>query len=187
MEARPADTFIEEFEPFCKWERKDDRDVLEIHLREFKKEQLKVQISNLRILKISGERPLDGSKKSRFYKEVQVPKDFDSTAIRAKFVNGYLYIVMPKKTSLSEKREEAESLHEDQTKEQPQNGSGQKSRKQETSAPVESAETTPAVSERAVWPTLLTLGEVVVSLAALVGLIAYVVYMYRFMVPQGDE
>ncbi|CAI9780294.1 unnamed protein product [Fraxinus pennsylvanica] len=216
MEAKPADTFIEEFEPLCKWQRKEDQDILEVHLKEFKKEQLRVQISNLGILKISGERPLGGSKKSRFYKEVPIPKDFDSNAIRAKFVNGCLCIAMPKKIPIPDKNEKTEpphedqtkkqpqnesdqnsseqetSTHEDQTQKQPQNGSDQNSSKQETSAGAKSVETTPAVSgsqprKSAVCPRLRTFGKVVVTLAALAALIAYVVYMYRSMVPQDDE
>ncbi|KAL1541471.1 hypothetical protein AAHA92_25685 [Salvia divinorum] len=99
MAAKPVDHEIvyEEFEPFCKWQRKEDRDVLEIHLQGFKKEQLKVQISNHGVLKISGERPIDGSKHMKFYKEVAAPNTkYDTHAIHAKFVNNNLIITMPK-------------------------------------------------------------------------------------------
>ncbi|KAK6152211.1 hypothetical protein DH2020_014846 [Rehmannia glutinosa] len=98
--AHEAATVYEEFEPLCKWQRKEDKDILEIHLQEFKKEQLKVQISNHGVLKISGERPLDGLlTKTKFHKEIPVPTNkYDNQSIHAKFVNGYLYITMPKHT-----------------------------------------------------------------------------------------
>ncbi|CAI9766635.1 unnamed protein product [Fraxinus pennsylvanica] len=176
-----AKTLIEEFDPLCKWQRKEDRDILEIHLQEFKKEQLKAQISNSRILKISGEHPLDALRKSRFYKEVPIPRNIDENAISAKFVNGCLYIAMPKKLLISEKNEAAESTHEDQTKKQIQNGID--SSKLETFEDAKSAEDTPEVSEF----RLQTLGEVVVTLATLAALIAYVVYMQRSMVPEIVE
>ncbi|KAK4432654.1 hypothetical protein Salat_1027600 [Sesamum alatum] len=100
MEGKANDAAAyEEFEPFCKWQRKEDHDLLEIHLQEFKREQLKVQISNYGILKISGERTTssDASKKTRFYKEAAVPSSkYDTPAIRARFVNGCLYITLPK-------------------------------------------------------------------------------------------
>ncbi|KAL2553896.1 hypothetical protein Fot_07704 [Forsythia ovata] len=195
MEAKPTPTLVvEEFEPFCKWQRKEDRDILEIHIQEFKKEQLKVQISNLGFLKISGERPLDDSRKCRFYKEVPIPKNCDSNGIRAKFLNGCLYIVMPKTFTTSEKTEAAESTREDQAKKQPQNGSDKdldSNGKQETSADAKPAENTPTVSEfqpqkRAVR-RLRTFGKVVVTLAALAALIAYIVYMYRSMTSEVVE
>ncbi|KAI3447355.1 hypothetical protein Pfo_004020 [Paulownia fortunei] len=101
-EANQAETAYEEFEPLCKWHRNEDRDILEVHLQEFKKEQLKVQISNHGILKISGERPLGASTTStKFYKEVPVPSyKYDAQAIHAKFVNGCLCITMPKRKTL---------------------------------------------------------------------------------------
>ncbi|GFP89886.1 hypothetical protein PHJA_001132400 [Phtheirospermum japonicum] len=87
----------EEFEPFCKWQRKEDRDILEINLPDFKKDQLRVQISNQGILKVSGERGIENSsRKSKFHKEIIVPSNtHDTQAIQAKFVAGWLYITMP--------------------------------------------------------------------------------------------
>ncbi|GER44805.1 small heat-shock protein [Striga asiatica] len=87
----------EEFEPLCHWQRDEDKDILEIHLQGFKKEQLRVQISSLGVLKISGEGPAGTSLKSRFHKEVIAPTDtYDTQSIQATFINGVLYITMPK-------------------------------------------------------------------------------------------
>lgn len=93
--AASAPSYVE-FEPFCEWQREESRDALVIHLPEFKKEQLRVQINNRGILKISGERYVDSMKKSKFYKEVEVPKYCDTNGIQAKFASSRLYVIMPK-------------------------------------------------------------------------------------------
>ncbi|KAL3535974.1 hypothetical protein ACH5RR_004435 [Cinchona calisaya] len=90
----------EEFEPFCKWQREEACDTLVVHLPEFKKEQLRVHINNRGILKVSGERRLDATKTSKFYKEVVVPRNCDANGIQAKFANNHLYIIMPKKINV---------------------------------------------------------------------------------------
>ncbi|PIN02481.1 hypothetical protein CDL12_25004 [Handroanthus impetiginosus] len=91
----------EEFEPYCKWDHNEDRDTIEIHLKEFKKDQLKVQISNWAILKIFGERQSNASMKSKFYKEIPVPSNvYDKHAIQAKFTSGCLSITLPKQKTL---------------------------------------------------------------------------------------
>ncbi|KAI3677071.1 hypothetical protein L1987_86690 [Smallanthus sonchifolius] len=87
----------EEFEPLCTWQREDGHDILVIHLPEFKKEQLRIQISNSGILKITGENVTEGKKRSHFLKEVKVTKDYDSSNIHAKFSQGRLRITLPKK------------------------------------------------------------------------------------------
>ncbi|PSS01667.1 Protein RESTRICTED TEV MOVEMENT like [Actinidia chinensis var. chinensis] len=98
----------EDFEPFCNWIHDEKYETLVLHLPAFKKEQLKVKIINLRTLKIFGERPLDATKRSRFYKETAIPKDCNVKEIHAKFVGGLLHIVMPKKVSLAPQQEQPE-------------------------------------------------------------------------------
>lgn len=66
----------------------------------FVKEQLRVQLHNNGVLKISGERPIQGNKWTRFRKDFLVPDHCDRTQIRAKFETRALYITMPK-TSLT--------------------------------------------------------------------------------------
>ncbi|KAH7853945.1 hypothetical protein Vadar_008377 [Vaccinium darrowii] len=87
----------EDFEPFCNWLRDNECETLVVHLPAFKKEQLNVQIHCSTTVKISGERLVDATKKSRFYKEITIPKVCDSKEIHAKFSGGLLHIVMPKK------------------------------------------------------------------------------------------
>ncbi|CAK9135018.1 unnamed protein product [Ilex paraguariensis] len=88
----------DEFEPFSRWHREEKSDTLEVHVPEFKKEELRVQLTSPGMIKISGERQVDATKRSRFYKEVRVPKDCNANGIHAKFISGRLHVIMPKKT-----------------------------------------------------------------------------------------
>lgn len=63
----------------------------------FKKDQLKVHINNRRIIRISGECPVDKTRWKRFTKEIKVPKKCNTDAIQAKFDGSLLHIIMPKK------------------------------------------------------------------------------------------
>ncbi|GMN54046.1 hypothetical protein TIFTF001_023178 [Ficus carica] len=85
----------EDFEPFCQWQRGQERDVLEVHLQGFKIEHLRVQLNNYGILTISGEQALQDSRISRFRKEIKVAKEYSADQIRAKFSSGILYIILP--------------------------------------------------------------------------------------------
>ncbi|KAF2306906.1 hypothetical protein GH714_022450 [Hevea brasiliensis] len=92
----------EDFEPYSKWQREQERDMLEVHLNGFKKDQLKIQLSNLGVMIITGERPLEGSKRSRFRKEFRLSSmDYKTDEIRAKMCGDILSIFLPKKTVLS--------------------------------------------------------------------------------------
>ncbi|WCJ43590.1 HSP20-like chaperones superfamily protein [Euphorbia peplus] len=88
----------EDFEPFCKWQKDQGHDTLEVHLQGFRKDQMKIQLSNIGVMVISGQRPLDDYKSvwSRFRKELKLSKDYKSNEIHAKLSGGVLYIVMPK-------------------------------------------------------------------------------------------
>lgn len=99
----PSNVSYEEFEPFCKWKKLEDSDVLEVHLPDFKKEELRVRIKNNSILTVSGEHPTakDG-KKMHFNREIKLPKDIYPDQIRAKFGGSILSITMPKKASSPE-------------------------------------------------------------------------------------
>ncbi|KAL2334365.1 hypothetical protein Fmac_015578 [Flemingia macrophylla] len=95
-----SNRLYEDFEPYCKWLTKEGQAVLEVNLKGFKKEELRVQTENWGILTIDGERLEDASnnKWSRFHKEIRISKGCDKKAIRAKFSHGVLYIAMPKET-----------------------------------------------------------------------------------------
>ncbi|XP_010470338.1 PREDICTED: uncharacterized protein LOC104750264 [Camelina sativa] len=89
--------FYDEIEPFCRWKRTEDIDILELHLPSgLKKEHLKIQINNSGILTITGGCPVDQNKSIRFRKETKVAKNCRRNEIRAKFSKGVLYVTMPK-------------------------------------------------------------------------------------------
>ncbi|KAK6944179.1 Alpha crystallin/Hsp20 domain [Dillenia turbinata] len=90
-----------DFEPYCRWEREDERETLVMHLPEFRKENLKVVINNAGLLRITGQRHVAEGRWSRFKKEIEVPKHCKEDEIKAKFMGDFLYITMPKKVTLS--------------------------------------------------------------------------------------
>ncbi|KAL8036499.1 hypothetical protein ABFX02_12G162600 [Erythranthe guttata] len=190
MEGKKADQY-EEFEPLCKWQRNEDREILEIHLQEFKKEQLKVQISNYGVLKISGERPLEASKRTKFYKEIPLPSyKYDTNAINAKFLNGCLYITIPKLKNFAPEKPESSKI--DQTL-KPESASNQSAG---DVPPCSEERGNAALTEcemrfRERRPSGLRLAKVAVSLAATAAavavLVAYVVYMYKSTVDEFDD
>lgn len=62
----------------------------------FRKEQLRVQLTSTRTLRISGERPLGDQKYGRFQKEFSVPSNVEATEINAQFEQGKLRVRLPK-------------------------------------------------------------------------------------------
>ncbi|EPS59628.1 hypothetical protein M569_15177, partial [Genlisea aurea] len=81
------------FEPDCRWEDKEDADIIKLRLPEFKREHLKVEIVRDGLLKISGAR-LDLSRTIIFSKEIRLPSI--SSGINARLVNGWLHVIIPK-------------------------------------------------------------------------------------------
>ncbi|KAL8125525.1 hypothetical protein AgCh_012988 [Apium graveolens] len=180
MDSKLAATY-EEFEPLCKWQREEGRDTLVLHLQEFKKEKLKVQISNQGVLKISGERPLSASKRSRFYKEVKVGKECNANEIRAKFVNGLLYVVMPKIIASVPGKEEAPLVPQQvETNKQPDSETIQDVKATKVHEPAE--ENTPSPQQESYVPTpsysnMGTKIALVITLASAIGV--YIYYRYK--------
>ncbi|XP_061338202.1 inactive protein RESTRICTED TEV MOVEMENT 2-like [Gastrolobium bilobum] len=91
-----ADRVYEDFEPSFNWDHDEGSATLIVMLPGFRKEQLKVQISSTRILKVSGERKINENKWRRFLKELPVPPNSDTSGISAKFDDGKLYVRIPK-------------------------------------------------------------------------------------------
>ncbi|EEF46516.1 inactive protein RESTRICTED TEV MOVEMENT 2 [Ricinus communis] len=86
----------QDFEPTTEWVREAEHDTLLVYLPGFKKEQLKVQVTSIPNLRISGERSLGDSKWSRFSKELRIPSNYDANKISARFEGGILKIKHPK-------------------------------------------------------------------------------------------
>ncbi|KAI3915593.1 hypothetical protein MKX01_015418 [Papaver californicum] len=72
----------EDFYPVAHWIKKEDN-TLELHLHDFKKEQLRIQFSKPGNMKISGERPLVENNWSRFTMDFRIPKNISVQAIQA--------------------------------------------------------------------------------------------------------
>lgn len=85
----------EDFEPLSEWVHAEGFRTLLIHLPGFKRNQIKVQITETTHVKISGERPLDDRRWSRFVKQFPLPEHCKVTEIRAKFENGELHVRFP--------------------------------------------------------------------------------------------
>ncbi|CAL1382336.1 unnamed protein product [Linum trigynum] len=103
--ARPGVTkrSYEDFEPFCRWERSPDQDVLLVHLQGFKRQQLKIQTNNMGVMTITGERCLDcqHNRWARFSKETRLPtNDIKTNEIHAKLSTGILSVVLPKRPAV---------------------------------------------------------------------------------------
>ncbi|KAJ6368982.1 hypothetical protein OIU78_001367 [Salix suchowensis] len=101
MESKPmsrvvAGRVVEEFEPSMDWVRDTGADTLQIHLPGFKKEQLKVQVTSMRVLRISGERQLSENRWSTFRKDIPISSNYDTNEINARFDRGILYVKHPK-------------------------------------------------------------------------------------------
>ncbi|XP_018481544.1 uncharacterized protein LOC108852536 isoform X2 [Raphanus sativus] len=72
----------EEIEPFCRWRRTEEIDIVELHLP-------------------PGRCPMDQTKPIKFKKETKVAKNCKRNEIRAKFSKGVLYVTMPKTSPIA--------------------------------------------------------------------------------------
>lgn len=136
-----------------------------------------MQLSNLGVLKISGERPLSALKRSRFYKEVKVAKECNTNDIRAKFVNGLLYVVMPKTTTaVTEKVETSLANEQVQANRQPDRGTSPDDHiasAEEKTLPSEQGSNVPTPSSSNMGIKL----ALVITLASTLGV--YIYYRYK--------
>ncbi|CAN0923342.1 Inactive protein RESTRICTED TEV MOVEMENT 2 [Linum grandiflorum] len=87
----------EDFEPTTEWKREPNADTLLVYLPGFRKDQLKVQVTSSRQLRITGERPSGNNNKwSRFKKEMPIGSNYEANEIGARFDKGVLYVKHPK-------------------------------------------------------------------------------------------
>ncbi|XP_009400523.2 protein RESTRICTED TEV MOVEMENT 2-like [Musa acuminata AAA Group] len=72
--------------------------ILRMHLPGFRADEIKVQVDdNSRKLTVRGRRPLGEAIVARVEKDFHVPEDADTEKVHAKFEQGWLSLVMPKK------------------------------------------------------------------------------------------
>ncbi|PKA50909.1 22.0 kDa heat shock protein [Apostasia shenzhenica] len=87
-----------DFEPRAEWLKSNETDTIMIDVAGFRKDQLKVLISTAGVLKISGERPIEGNHWSRFICNFNISRDCNVREIQAKFDadEGLLFVILPK-------------------------------------------------------------------------------------------
>ncbi|XP_042490269.1 inactive protein RESTRICTED TEV MOVEMENT 2-like [Macadamia integrifolia] len=86
----------EDFQPSSNLLREEEGDTFVVDLPGFRRDQLRVQIESHGNLMVSGERPIANNRWSRFRKDCLIPKNCNENEIKANFVDGVLYIKMPK-------------------------------------------------------------------------------------------
>ncbi|KAK4793595.1 hypothetical protein SAY86_024030 [Trapa natans] len=88
-----------DFEPVFKQNIRGENDTIEIHVQEFRKSELRVEVCSAGILRIIGERQLAdrGSGWSRFFREFKLADQHCLNCIHAKLANGVLNITVPRK------------------------------------------------------------------------------------------
>lgn len=108
----------------------------------FLRNQLRVQVTSSRVLRVSGERLMEGNRWRRFNKEFPLPLDSDTNDIAAKFQGSTLYVRCPKliiptpKPQAQPPAEERQpSAEELASKRQPQPPRTQKPAQEEAASP----------------------------------------------------
>ncbi|KAB5541745.1 hypothetical protein DKX38_014719 [Salix brachista] len=91
------DRAYEDYNPTLEWVRDAGFDTLLVYIPGFKKQELKVQVTSTRTLRIMGERSHGDNKRSRFHREIPIPLYYDADQISAKFEGGILQVKHPKK------------------------------------------------------------------------------------------
>ncbi|CAA7022657.1 unnamed protein product [Microthlaspi erraticum] len=86
----------DEFEPISNWKTEQGFETLTIYLPGFRKEQLKVQVTTTRKLRVMGERPAGANKWMRFRKEFPIQSNTDVDSIVAKFEGPNLVVKLPR-------------------------------------------------------------------------------------------
>ncbi|XP_022958345.1 inactive protein RESTRICTED TEV MOVEMENT 2-like [Cucurbita moschata] len=85
----------EDFEPLVEASEEDGCSILSLHVPGFRREQIRVQVSSTRKLRISGERPYQNKTWQRFHKEFEIPSNCTTSNITAKYKDGILHVRQP--------------------------------------------------------------------------------------------
>ncbi|XP_074294992.1 uncharacterized protein LOC141622872 [Silene latifolia] len=113
MMNKASERVYEDFEPVSDLMSAEGYETVILCLPGFKKDQLKVQLTTSRILRVSGERPIGDNKWKRFSKEFRVPPNVDTKEITAKFEGGILHIKQPKLITSAPEAKEQEKPKQD--------------------------------------------------------------------------
>ncbi|GLT81892.1 hypothetical protein SLE2022_003200 [Rubroshorea leprosula] len=82
--------------PYSEWLHEATEDTLRLYLPGYEKDNLKVQVTSKKKLRISGERRDRVNELYRFYQEFPIPADCDADQISANFRDGILDAILPK-------------------------------------------------------------------------------------------
>uniref|UniRef100_A0A0A0L1N9 SHSP domain-containing protein n=1 Tax=Cucumis sativus TaxID=3659 RepID=A0A0A0L1N9_CUCSA len=159
----------EDFEPPVEQSEEDGCTILALYIPGFNKEQIKVQVSSKRKLRISGERALKNNNKhimQRFNKEFEIPSNCNTTNITAKYKSGILHVRQPLQQDQSDSKQQPHHnpILEDQKVKQtnlasnhnePHSDTPKDDRKFTTSTGQRLKETIPCVFLKLVLPILL--------------------------------
>ncbi|KAJ4903076.1 HSP20-like chaperones superfamily protein [Raphanus sativus] len=91
-----ANRTYDEFDPVFNWKSEQGFEILTINLPGFKKEQLKVQVTSTRKVRVTGERHAGGNRWIRFRKEFPIPANVNVDSIAAIFVGTSLVVKLPR-------------------------------------------------------------------------------------------
>ncbi|PSS14553.1 Protein RESTRICTED TEV MOVEMENT like [Actinidia chinensis var. chinensis] len=138
-----------DFEPNTDLAQEEDCVTLLVHLPDFKKEQLRIQLTPTRTLKIIGERILADNKWIRLQKEYPVSTNYDINRITAKLEGGILYIRQPKLVTSSVKQDlkEKPTATSNETQKKPENGQPQGPQPQKTAETTTTADQSKQMTE----------------------------------------
>ncbi|CAH2060801.1 unnamed protein product [Thlaspi arvense] len=96
-----ANRIYEEFDPISNWKSEQGFETLTVYLPGFRKEQLKVQVTTTRKVRVMGERPAGANKWIRFSKEFPIQANIDTDSIAAKFEGANLVLKLPRTEPIS--------------------------------------------------------------------------------------
>ncbi|XP_024178515.1 inactive protein RESTRICTED TEV MOVEMENT 2-like [Rosa chinensis] len=82
----------------AEWVQDEGYETLIVNLQGYKKENLRIQVTSTRNIRVLGERPVrpENNVWQRFRKEIQVPSNCDVNETSARFDNGFLYVKISK-------------------------------------------------------------------------------------------
>ncbi|KAJ4903078.1 HSP20-like chaperones superfamily protein [Raphanus sativus] len=131
-----ANRTYDEFDPVFNWKSEQGFEILTINLPGFKKEQLKVQVTSTRKVRVMGERHAGATRWIRFRKEFPIPANVNADSIAAIFQGTSLVVKLPrlepagKQTSPIGITARPPPVHKETEKVQPTKPSGEEDKKQ---------------------------------------------------------
>ncbi|CAH8341940.1 unnamed protein product [Eruca vesicaria subsp. sativa] len=91
-----AKRIYDEFNPVFNWKSEQEFEILTIELPGFKKEQLKVQVTSTRKVRVMGERHAGANRWIRLHKEFPIPPNINVDSIAAIFEGTNLVVKLPR-------------------------------------------------------------------------------------------